>query len=98
MFTEETIEYLRTLYKRIFNEDANNSKEFINFVQNGNPHPLRIKVEDIAQELNNNILDQCTYSNNGRVTKPIMSKISLITALDSFITDYIENKYVWRYK
>ena len=42
----ELREYLEYLYKNIFKEDANNSKEFSIFVNQKNPHPLRIKLED----------------------------------------------------
>lgn len=50
MLTKEFILTIRILYEKIFKEVAENSKEFITFVQ-GNPHPLRIKVEDYIDRL-----------------------------------------------
>ena len=45
MINQNYLARLIKLYEKIFNEDINNSKEFLIFVQ-GNPHLLRIKVEE----------------------------------------------------
>ena len=90
MLHEETIEYLRKLYRKIFDEDAGNSKEFISFVQEQNPHPLRIKIEEQAQKTKNDLVYQSGFANNGGMTQPLIYKMGLLSEFDSYITSYIE--------
>ena len=54
MYTQTEINYYKYLFRNIFGEDSNNSKEFSIFVA-GNPHPLRIKLEDYIQQKQQNI-------------------------------------------
>ena len=84
MFTAEELQYLGELYANIFEENANNSKEFITFA-NGIPHPLRIKVE--------NWFIGATSLSIKRVSLSLMDKMEAARELDTFITNYIENTY-----
>ena len=81
MFTAEELQYLGELYVNIFEENADNSKEFITFA-NGIPHPLRIKVENWIADIKNMPKGQ----------EPV-SKVLDAIELDTFITNYIENTY-----
>jgi hypothetical protein len=82
MFTAEELHYLRELYANIFEENADNSKEFITFA-NGIPHPLRIKVENWIEG-----------AKKMRERDNLMrSKIHAAIEFDAFITNYIENTY-----
>jgi hypothetical protein len=51
MLKESYINLIKSLYEKIFNENAIESEEFTIFVE-GNPHPLRIKVENYIDNLN----------------------------------------------
>jgi len=82
MLEEDNINYIKTLYRKIFDEDANNSKEFSNFVT-GNPHPLRIKVENIIYELDSDI-----YFNLKIIDE---DKRRYAIELDAIISSYIDN-------
>lgn len=50
MIKERYINLIKDLYEKIFEEIAVESEEFTTFVK-GNPHPLRIKVEDYIESL-----------------------------------------------
>lgn len=50
----EFINRSQDLYEKIFNEKVVDSIEYIIFAQ-GNPHPLRIKIEDELSILNSKI-------------------------------------------
>jgi hypothetical protein len=92
MFNEPDVKYLKNLYENIFSESIDNSKEFINFVQ-GDPHSLRIKVEETSKKIEEDIFRLCDHV-NGATINPLIHKLSLVTELDTFITNYIENNYV----
>lgn len=92
MIREENIDYIRYLYRKIFGEDEDNSKELITFVQNQNPHPLRIKIEEEGKKITNDILDS---SNNTTIEfNQKFDRATLIKELDTIIMNYIENNYV----
>jgi hypothetical protein len=94
MLNKPNIEYIQFLYENIFEESVNNSKEFTTFVQNENPHPLRIKVEETAEEINRKLIHQFDNNNEGVVTQLSIYKLTLVIELDTFLTNYIENNYV----
>lgn len=87
MFTQNEVDYLKELYRNIFYENADNSKEFVKFVQ-GNPNSLRIKVEDWITENTNFII----IENVQRDTEYV-DRFASAYKLDTFITNYIENHY-----
>jgi len=92
MITEKTLITVSKLYKKIFNESVENSKEFTNFTE-GNPHPLRIKVEDMFNQTMD--YDILSMSNNPNVdTQPLVNKMDLLMELDTIIMTYIDNNYV----
>jgi len=93
MINEQFINYLTNLYENIFEENVVNSKEFLTFVQDENLHPLRIKVEDIIIEIEQNIIRSADNS-NPVITKELLDKMSLAVELDTFIMSYIENNNV----
>jgi hypothetical protein len=92
MFNTTEIEYLRRLYQKIFRQNANKSKEFINFVA-GSPHGLRAKIDDTLININDAIL--YLFSENGIVDhielRRLVNKRDLLKELDVFIINYIEN-------
>jgi len=91
MINEQFINYLTDLYENIFEESVTNSKEFIIFVQDKNPHPLRIKVEELIEE-RTELLYQYPY---GSIDNKILwEKIIAMHELDTLITNYIENNNV----
>jgi len=94
MFKEETIDYIKYLYRNIFGKDADNSKEFIIFVQNGNPHPLRIQLEEILGKMNKEIIKLCDCVNNNPKITELIDKISFVTELDAIVMNYIEENGV----
>jgi hypothetical protein len=73
MINEKIVEDIKQYYEKIFKENADNSIEFITFTQ-GNPHPLRIKVENYIIELENDN----------------KKRNDLLYLLDTLIMDYIE--------
>lgn len=73
MINEKIVEDIKQYYEKIFKENADNSIEFIIFTQ-GNPHPLRIKVENYIIELENDN----------------KKRNDLLYLLDTLIMDYIE--------
>lgn len=77
MLSDAQIERCRQLYEIIFSEDANSSKEFITFVNEISPHPLRIKVEEYA------------YTHMYDVGNKFQEDSLL--ELDTLITNYIED-------
>jgi uncharacterized membrane protein len=86
MFNTTEIEYLRRLYQKIFRQNANKSKEFINFVA-GKPHLLRSKVEDALIDTNYELIYVHTYQRQ----RTLARKRDLLKELDVFIINYIEN-------
>jgi hypothetical protein len=91
MFTEEQIAHIKKLYSKIFDEDAGDSKEFTIFV-NGNPHPLRVKVEIWLSDMDS---IEVLYNLDTNTERNIfINKVIAAQELDTFITDYIENNYV----
>lgn len=91
MISAEIENYLGDLYRNIFSEDANNSKQFIIFARNGNPHPLRIKVEDALVAMKEELVYAADFANNEMATSRIVEKISLLVELDTFVTNYIDS-------
>ena len=91
MLNKEKIEYIRELYRNIFNENADNSKEITIFVL-GNPHPLRIKVEDWLAHVDRSMLfdENALQGNKMELTE----KLASAHELDAFVTNFIENNYV----
>jgi len=95
MFDQNELSLIRELYENIFDENADNSKEFRNFVD-GNPSPLRIKVENWMAHTDRSIL--MNYSNLNRIEDQnskinLMCKFTSATELDAYITSFIENNY-----
>jgi hypothetical protein len=94
MFTNEKITYYKYLFENIFEELADDSKEFLTFVNDENPHPLRVKIDDAILSVNDEILKQCNSANdNVRITE-ILGKMSLIHELDTVVMTYIENNSI----
>ena len=64
------IEYknLVRLYEEIFNEKVDNSKEFRIFVEQGNPNPLRVRIEDYIYEIERSIKTNPIYELDGIIT------------------------------
>jgi hypothetical protein len=89
MVKDNDIDYLKYLYENIFGENAWNSKEFINFVQKGNPHPLRIKIEDYAYNRDSSILEDRNSKSEDRIK--FLTTTMLVKELDTYITNYIED-------
>ncbi len=90
MFDKQFINYISNLYENIFDENAENSKELLTFVQNNNPHPLRIKVEEFLEQQ-----IRLFYSQEFNLVADLdWYRITTIYELDSLITEYIENNYV----
>lgn len=90
MLNTEEIQYLKELYAIIFEENADNSKEFITFA-NGIPHPLRIKVEDWL--VSNSNIDKFYNFDRNKERLALMDKMEAARELDLFVTNYIENNY-----
>lgn len=90
MLTAEEILYLKELYANIFEENADNSKEFITFA-NGIPHPLRIKVENWLIKWHN--AEKFYVFNVATEARALTNKVEAAHELDTFITNYIENNY-----
>jgi len=88
MFIREEVDHLKDLYRNIFHENVDNSKEFTKFVK-GFPNDLRIKVEDWITEQTQNIL-----INGISRDAQSMNRFDSAYELDTFITNYIENNYV----
>jgi hypothetical protein len=74
----------RQIYKKLFKESAEDSKEFLIFVLEENVHPLRQKVENY---IDNKIDEIFLKDKNG--SKSILLKQAYI--LDSLIMNYIDN-------
>lgn len=81
MISQETTDYVKYLYEIIFHENISISKEFTTFVE-GNPHPLRIKVEDKILSRN---IDISKIENN-----TLSNEEFALVELDNFLSYYIE--------
>jgi hypothetical protein len=81
MLNEKELRVARNLYEKIFLEMVEDSKEFRNFAK-GNPHPLRMKVEDWIYNIENEFV--------GKMTKEMSRLLACAQELDTFITTYIE--------
>ena len=60
MINKEILIECKKLYEKIFNESIDNSKEFLTFVQ-GNPHLLRIKIEEEIAKINQQLMMSSQY-------------------------------------
>jgi len=100
MFNEEYIINIKKLYENIFKNKANNSEEFINFVQ-GNPHSLRILVDKELTTTNDKLLEVIKNISGletnsaiiltGKKAKKLLRKRDLLKELERIIMEYIEN-------
>jgi|WetSurSiteA1Bulk_404760.scaffolds.fasta_scaffold189052_2 hypothetical protein len=92
MSIEEDLIRIKNLYENIFDESADNSKEFINFA-NGNPHPLRLKVEDWLTSEREALNDPYHLRSFGLEQKlhQHVGRINSAFELDCLIMNYIEN-------
>lgn len=86
---KEFIEKSQNLYEKIFNEKVANSLEYAIFAQ-GNPHPLRIKIEDELTKFKENALElnRCGYKEviNARKRRDDLKELERI--LMEFIEEY----------
>lgn len=71
MLVKTSVIYLKFLYRNVFNEDPDNSEEFRIFVENNNPHPLRIKVEDFIYNQKDVVTDLATEELDAFITNYI---------------------------
>lgn len=88
MYTENEMTHMRELYRSIFGESADNSKEFTNFVQ-GNPTLLRIKLEEAISSLNEMVMN---YNFLGTISD-LRTKRDLMKELERIVMEFIENHY-----
>lgn len=85
------IEYAEKLYEKIFKESVVNSKEFINFA-NGDPHPLRLKIEILLDGLGERFVEDESLSISDR--KKLSLEIDEAYELDRIIMEFIENSTI----
>jgi len=88
MITEENVAHVKNLYENIFKESAENSKEFITFAS-GNPHPLRVKLDDWLSERQD--LEVLYNFNTNTEIHAYMNEVACAYELDCLIMNYIEN-------
>jgi hypothetical protein len=87
----EFINRSQNLYEKIFNEKIVDSIEYTIFAQ-GNPHPLRIKVEDELAKVNEDItwLDKFAVEQTPPLMKQIIKR-NLLKELDRLVMEFIED-------
>jgi hypothetical protein len=89
MVDKNFIDNLANLYENIFHESAVESKELLIFAQEGNIHPLRIKVENFKDSnINSPILLNPDSTKQDRLK--FINRMLSASELDTLITDYIE--------
>ena len=89
MYNTGNTGYIKELYEKIFIESVVNSKEFTTFVD-GNPHPLRIKIEEEIVMIN----DELMVTTNTKYANRLVVKRNLLKELDKLIMEYIENNTI----
>ena len=91
MYIEENLALIKNLYENIFGESVDNSKEFLNFA-NGNPHPLRQKLEDWLLREKDVEEDPYNLKHHSSINQlhAHVARINAAFELDYIITNYIE--------
>lgn len=79
---------IQGLYEKIFDKNAINSEEIRIFVT-GNPHPLRLLIENFIEEKQNLSINELHHLL--ATDYPLLIKLELAHELDTLITAYIEN-------
>ena len=77
MYNTGNTGYIKELYEKIFIESVVNSKEFTTFVD-GNPHPLRIKIEEEIVMINDELMITTNIKNMNILVLTIWLSVYII--------------------